>query len=45
MPGETSTPFSERRRNEKNVTWFPSFGAKIPQKDLINWPRSFAIGG
>ena len=21
---------------------FPSFGAKIPQKDLINWPRSFA---
>ena len=24
---------------------FPSFGAKIPQKDLINWPESFAIGG
>ncbi len=24
---------------------FPSFGAKIPQKDLINWPKSFAIGG
>jgi Ni/Fe-hydrogenase b-type cytochrome subunit len=24
---------------------FPSFGAKIPQKDLLNWPRSFAIGG
>jgi Ni,Fe-hydrogenase I cytochrome b subunit len=24
---------------------FPSFGAKIPQKDLINWPRSLAIGG
>ena len=24
---------------------FPSFGAKIPQKDLIDWPRSLAIGG
>ncbi len=24
---------------------FPSFGAKIPQKDLINWPKSLAIGG
>jgi cytochrome b subunit of formate dehydrogenase len=24
---------------------FPSFGAKIPQKDLINWPKAFAIGG
>jgi len=24
---------------------FPSFGAKIPQKDLINWPRSLALGG
>ena len=24
---------------------FPSFGAKIPQKDLLNWPKSFAIGG
>ncbi len=24
---------------------FPSFGAKIPQKDLVNWPKAFAIGG
>src|ERR1700721_3716047 len=24
---------------------FPSFGAKIPQKDLLHWPRAFAIGG
>jgi Ni/Fe-hydrogenase b-type cytochrome subunit len=24
---------------------FPSFGAKIPQKDLLNWPRSLALGG
>jgi len=24
---------------------FPSFGAKIPQKVLINWPRSLALGG
>jgi thiosulfate reductase cytochrome b subunit len=24
---------------------FPSFGAKIPQKDLLNWPKSFALGG
>ncbi|MBI3474322.1 MAG: cytochrome b/b6 domain-containing protein [Acidobacteria bacterium] len=24
---------------------FPSLGAKIPQKDLLNWPKSFAIGG
>jgi Ni/Fe-hydrogenase b-type cytochrome subunit len=24
---------------------FPSFGAKIPEKDLLNWPKSFAIGG
>ena len=24
---------------------FPSFGAKIPQKDLLNWPKSLAIGG
>ena len=24
---------------------FPSFGAKIPQKDLLNWPKAFAIGG
>ena len=23
---------------------FPSFGAKIPQKDLLNWPKAFAIG-
>ena len=24
---------------------FPSFGAKIPQKDLLDWPKSFALGG
>ena len=24
---------------------FPSFGAKIPEKDLLNWPRAFALGG
>jgi Ni/Fe-hydrogenase b-type cytochrome subunit len=24
---------------------FPSFGAKIPQKDLLQWPKAFAIGG
>jgi len=24
---------------------FPSFGAKIPQKDLLNWPAAFALGG
>jgi len=24
---------------------FPSFGAKIPEKDLLNWPKAFAIGG
>ena len=24
---------------------FPSFGAKIPQKDLLNWPKVFALGG
>ena len=24
---------------------FPSFGAKIPEKDLFNWPKAFAIGG
>jgi Ni/Fe-hydrogenase b-type cytochrome subunit len=24
---------------------FPSFGAKIPQTVLINWPKSLAIGG
>src|SRR2546430_13839483 len=24
---------------------FPSFGSKIPQKDLIHWPKAFAIGG
>jgi len=24
---------------------FPSFGAKIPQKDLLHWPRSLALGG
>ncbi len=22
---------------------FPSFGAKIPQKDLLNWPKAFAL--
>ena len=24
---------------------FPSFGAKVPQKDLLHWPRALAIGG
>src|SRR5581483_7467222 len=24
---------------------FPSFGAKIPQKDLLHWPKQFALGG
>ena len=24
---------------------FPSFGAKIPQHDLLNWPKAYAIGG
>src|SRR5215467_6453963 len=24
---------------------FPSFGAKIPEKVLLNWPKSLAIGG
>jgi len=24
---------------------FPSFGAKIPQQDLLHWPKSLAIGG
>jgi Ni/Fe-hydrogenase b-type cytochrome subunit len=24
---------------------FPSFGAKIPQKDLLNWPEAFSLGG
>src|SRR5512137_1986802 len=24
---------------------FPSFGAKIPQKDLLHWPQAFALGG
>ena len=24
---------------------FPSFGEKIPQKDLLHWPKSLAIGG
>src|SRR2546430_658828 len=24
---------------------FPSVGAKIPQKDLLNWHKAFAIGG
>jgi Ni/Fe-hydrogenase b-type cytochrome subunit len=24
---------------------FPSFGAKIPEKDLLQWPKQFAIGG
>src|SRR5438128_11132732 len=23
---------------------FPSFGAKIPQKDLLHWPKEFALG-
>lgn len=24
---------------------FPSFGAKIPEKDLLNWPKAYALGG
>jgi thiosulfate reductase cytochrome b subunit len=24
---------------------FPSFGAKIPQKNLLNWPKAYALGG
>lgn len=24
---------------------FPSFGAKIPQNDLLHWPKAFALGG
>lgn len=24
---------------------FPSFGSKVPQEDLINWPRTLALGG
>src|SRR5215813_8727298 len=24
---------------------FPSFGAKIPQHNLMDWPRSLALGG
>ena len=24
---------------------FPSFGAKIPQKNLLDWPKSLALGG
>jgi Ni/Fe-hydrogenase b-type cytochrome subunit len=24
---------------------FPSFGAKIPEKDLLHWPRAYALGG
>src|SRR6267154_3635507 len=24
---------------------FPSFGAKIPQEDLVNWPKALALGG
>src|SRR3989441_13209286 len=24
---------------------FPSFGAKIPQKELLHWPITFAVGG
>lgn len=24
---------------------FPSFGAKIPQENLLNWPKAFALGG
>ena len=24
---------------------FPSFGAKIPQRDLLHWPEAFALGG
>lgn len=24
---------------------FPSFGAKIPEKELLDWPKAFALGG
>src|SRR5438445_10326585 len=24
---------------------FPSFGAKLPQKDLLHWPKAYALGG
>ena len=24
---------------------FPSFGPKVPQHVLINWPKAYAIGG
>src|SRR5438477_12657276 len=24
---------------------FRSFGAKIPQKDLVHWPKAYALGG
>jgi len=24
---------------------FPSLGAKIPQQDLLNWPKALALGG
>ena len=24
---------------------FPSFGAKVPQKDLLHWPKAYALGG
>jgi len=24
---------------------FPGFGDKIPQKDLLHWPKAFALGG
>jgi Ni/Fe-hydrogenase b-type cytochrome subunit len=24
---------------------FPSLGAKIPEKDLLHWPKAFALGG
>jgi Ni/Fe-hydrogenase b-type cytochrome subunit len=24
---------------------FPSFGAKIPERDLLHWPKAFALGG
>lgn len=24
---------------------FPSFGAKIPERDLLNWPKGYALGG
>jgi thiosulfate reductase cytochrome b subunit len=24
---------------------FPSFGAKIPQKNLLDWPKAYALGG